>query len=145
MCTQRRIHSTSSEAVEDWSPCSSHRVGFVPDDHDDPRQLRLESMTHADGHHRNPAKIDELPDKQRAVIEADIQAVYEDAPGIAMVDSDRGITNLHVPSDIIIDASMPPMAMWSTPIGRWISPTGCSRHSIPSRVPRGARQEVSCS
>lgn len=55
------------------------------------------------------AKIAELPAEQRAAIEADIEAAYENGPGIAMVDSDRGITNLHVPSDIIIDASMPPM------------------------------------
>ncbi|MEX2466587.1 MAG: NADP-dependent isocitrate dehydrogenase [Gemmatimonadota bacterium] len=55
------------------------------------------------------SKIAELPDDQRSAIEADIAAVYERGPDIAMVDSDRGITNLHVPSDIIIDASMPPM------------------------------------
>jgi isocitrate dehydrogenase len=55
------------------------------------------------------AKIAELSDAARAVIEADIAAEYERRPGVAMVDSDRGITNLHVPSDIIIDASMPPM------------------------------------
>jgi isocitrate dehydrogenase len=55
------------------------------------------------------AKIALLPAEQRASIEADIRATYESAPGIAMVNSDRGITNLHVPSDIIIDASMPPM------------------------------------
>jgi isocitrate dehydrogenase len=55
------------------------------------------------------AKIQELPEAQRAAIEADIRRAYDDGPGIAMVDSDRGITNLHVPSDIIIDASMPPM------------------------------------
>jgi len=55
------------------------------------------------------AKIAELSDAAREVIEADIQAAYESRPAIAMVDSDRGITNLHVPSDIIIDASMPPM------------------------------------
>jgi len=54
-------------------------------------------------------KIADLPADQRTAIEADIQAVFENAPGIAMVDSDKGITNLHVPSDIIIDASMPPM------------------------------------
>ena len=53
------------------------------------------------------AKIATLPDAERAAIEADIQAVYENGPDLAMVDSDRGITNLHVPSDIIIDASMP--------------------------------------
>ena len=53
------------------------------------------------------AKIETLPAEQKAQIEADIAAVYETAPDIAMVDSDRGITNLHVPSDVIIDASMP--------------------------------------
>ena len=50
-----------------------------------------------------------LPDDERAPIEADIAAALATGPTLAMVDSDRGITNLHVPSDIIIDASMPPM------------------------------------
>ena len=54
-------------------------------------------------------KIKALPDDQRKVIEADIQAVYKKRPPMAMVNSDKGITNLHVPSDIIIDASMPPV------------------------------------
>jgi isocitrate dehydrogenase len=54
-------------------------------------------------------KIAQLEDEQRAQIEADLNAVYDDAPALAMVDSDRGITNLHVPSDVIIDASMPAM------------------------------------
>ena len=53
------------------------------------------------------AKIKTLPAEQQAEIEADIAAVYAAAPDIAMVDSDKGITNLHVPSDVIIDASMP--------------------------------------
>lgn len=53
------------------------------------------------------AKITKLPADKKAEIEADIQAVYPTRPDIAMVDSDRGITNLHVPSDVIIDASMP--------------------------------------
>jgi len=53
------------------------------------------------------AKIASLPAEKKAQIEADIAAVYESAPDIAMVDSDKGITNLHVPSDVIIDASMP--------------------------------------
>lgn len=53
------------------------------------------------------AKIASLPEAKQAEINADIVAVYENAPAIAMVDSDRGITNLHVPSDVIIDASMP--------------------------------------
>ena len=53
------------------------------------------------------AKIVDLPDDQRAEIEADIRAVYQTRPELAMVNSDKGITNLHVPSDVIIDASMP--------------------------------------
>ncbi len=53
------------------------------------------------------AKISELPAAQRKEIEADIEAVYETRPELAMVNSDKGITNLHVPSDVIIDASMP--------------------------------------
>jgi isocitrate dehydrogenase len=55
------------------------------------------------------AKIKTLPDEQLRTIEDDIQAVYKKRPPLAMVNSDKGITNLHVPSDIIIDASMPPM------------------------------------
>ena len=55
------------------------------------------------------AKIATLPPKKRQQIEADIQGVYDQGPGLAMVDSDKGITNLHVPSDVIIDASMPAM------------------------------------
>ncbi|OIQ28969.1 MAG: isocitrate dehydrogenase (NADP(+)) [Bacteroidetes bacterium MedPE-SWsnd-G2] len=54
-------------------------------------------------------KIKSLPDADRAVIEADIKAVLENGPDLAMVNSDKGITNLHVPSDVIIDASMPAM------------------------------------
>jgi len=53
--------------------------------------------------------IESLPAAQRAEIEADIAAAYEAGPDLAMVDSDRGITNLHVPSDVIVDASMPAM------------------------------------
>ena len=53
------------------------------------------------------AKIQSLPEAQRAEIEADIKAVYAKNPPLAMVDSEKGITNLHVPSDVIIDASMP--------------------------------------
>ncbi|WPJ97932.1 NADP-dependent isocitrate dehydrogenase [Coraliomargarita algicola] len=53
------------------------------------------------------AKIATLPAEEKAAIEADLDAVYSNSPAIAMVDSDKGITNLHVPSDVIIDASMP--------------------------------------
>jgi len=53
------------------------------------------------------AKIQKLPADTRAAIEADLQAAYTTRPPLAMVDSSKGITNLHVPSDVIIDASMP--------------------------------------
>ena len=55
------------------------------------------------------AKIQTLPADKRAEIEADIKAVFADRPALAMVNSDKGTTNLHVPSDIIVDASMPAM------------------------------------
>ncbi|WAT15035.1 NADP-dependent isocitrate dehydrogenase [Xanthomonas fragariae] len=55
------------------------------------------------------ARIGALPENQQAQIEADIQAEYAQRPGLAMVNSDKGITNLHVPSDVIVDASMPAM------------------------------------
>ncbi len=53
--------------------------------------------------------IQKLPDAKRAEIEADIQAAYRNLPDLAMVNSSKGITNLHVPSDVIVDASMPAM------------------------------------
>ena len=64
------------------------------------------------------AKLASLPDAKRAEIEADIAALYEKRPGLAMVNSDKGISNLHVPSDVIVDASMPAMirdsgGMWN--------------------------------
>ena len=64
------------------------------------------------------AKIATLPGAERQSIEADIAACYAERPAMAMVNSDKGITNLHVPSDIIIDASIPPMirdsgGMWN--------------------------------
>src|SRR5690606_14578699 len=55
------------------------------------------------------AKVRTLPDAEREAIEGEIRAALENGPALAMVDSDKGITNLHVPSDIIIDASMPPL------------------------------------
>jgi isocitrate dehydrogenase len=54
-------------------------------------------------------KIEKLPADQKAAIEADIAACFASRPAVAMVNSDKGITNLHVPSDVIIDASMPAM------------------------------------
>jgi isocitrate dehydrogenase len=64
------------------------------------------------------AKLSDLPADKRSEIEAEIKAAYDNGPDIAMVNSDKGITNLHVPSDVIIDASMPAMirtsgCMWN--------------------------------
>ena len=55
------------------------------------------------------SRLASLPQERREAVEADLRRAYETGPALAMVDSDRGITNLHVPSDVIIDASMPPM------------------------------------
>jgi isocitrate dehydrogenase len=65
------------------------------------------------------AKLDKLPAAKKAEIEADIASAYQAGPPLAMVNSDKGITNLHVPSDVIVDASMPAMIrdsgrMWGT-------------------------------
>lgn len=65
------------------------------------------------------SKIQTLPADQKATIEADIKACFENGPDVAMVNSEKGITNLHVPSDVIVDASMPAMIrnsgqMWDT-------------------------------
>jgi isocitrate dehydrogenase len=65
--------------------------------------------------------IERLPDERRAAILAEIDAAYAQGPPLAMVDSDRGITNLHVPSDVIIDASMPAAIRAS---GRMWNPAG---------------------
>ncbi len=77
------------------------------------------------------AKIKTLPDDQRAAIEADIQAVYKKRPPLAMVNSDKGITNLHVPSDVIIDASMPPVIRDS---GKMWGPDG-KAHDTKAVIP----------
>lgn len=88
------------------------------------------------------SKIASLGDEQRAEIEADIQACYVSGPDMAMVDSDRGITNLHVPSDIIIDASMPASLRTS---GQMWGPDGQlhdMKAVIPDRCYAGVYQEV---
>jgi isocitrate dehydrogenase len=88
------------------------------------------------------AKIAGLPDGERAAIEKDIQAVYTSRPELAMVDSDKGITNLHVPSDVIVDASMPAAIRSS---GKMWGPDGKlhdTRAMIPDRCYAGVYQEV---
>ena len=77
------------------------------------------------------AKIEGLPAGQKADIEADINAVYAKRPALAMVDSDRGITNLHVPSDIIVDASMPVVVRES---GKMWGPDG-KLHDTKALIP----------
>ncbi|HAS3625059.1 TPA: NADP-dependent isocitrate dehydrogenase [Vibrio cholerae] len=88
------------------------------------------------------AKIQSLPEAQRAEIEAAIQAVYATQPALAMVDADRGITNLHVPSDVIVDASMPAMIRTS---GQMWGPDGKQKDTkatIPDRCYAGVYQTV---
>ncbi len=88
------------------------------------------------------ARIAELPDEQRKAVEADIAAVYETRPRLAMVDSDKGITNLHVPSNVIIDASMPAAIRSS---GQMWGPDGKladTKALIPDRSYAGIYQEV---
>lgn len=88
------------------------------------------------------AKIQTLPEAQRQEIEADIAAVYQTQPALAMVDSDRGITNLHVPSDVIVDASMPAMIRSS---GQMWGPDGKQKDTkavIPDRCYSGVYQAV---
>ena len=88
------------------------------------------------------AKIQALPAEQRAAIEADIKAVYATRPPLAMVDSSRGITNLHVPSDVIIDASMPAAIRSS---GQMWGPDGKlhdTKAMIPDRCYAGIYQAV---
>ncbi|NQV70867.1 MAG: NADP-dependent isocitrate dehydrogenase [Pseudohongiella sp.] len=88
------------------------------------------------------SKIQSLPEAQRAEIEADIQACYANRPDMAMVDSDRGITNLHVPSDVIIDASMPAALRTS---GQMWGPDGQlhdMKAVIPDRCYAGVYQQV---
>ncbi|MGB6452295.1 MAG: NADP-dependent isocitrate dehydrogenase, partial [Steroidobacteraceae bacterium] len=77
------------------------------------------------------AKIQALPEAERGAIESDLQATYATRPPLAMVDSDKGITNLHVPSDIIIDASMPAAIRAS---GRMWGPDG-KLHDIKAMIP----------
>ena len=87
-------------------------------------------------------KIASLPDEQRSAIEADLQAVYESRPELAMVNSDKGITNLHVPSDVIVDASMPAMIRSS---GQMWGPDGKLHDTlamIPDRNYAGIYQAV---
>jgi len=88
------------------------------------------------------AKINELPEDKQGEIKADIEAMYAKRPPMAMVDSDKGITNLHVPSNVIIDASMPAAIRTS---GKMWGPDGQlhdTAYTIPDRSYAGMYQEV---
>ena len=88
------------------------------------------------------AKIATLPDSERAAVQQDIEACYKNGPGIAMVDSDKGITNLHVPSDIIIDASMPVVVRDSGCMWNAAGKLQDTKAVIPDRCYSGVYQAV---
>ena len=88
------------------------------------------------------SKISQLPQSRSDAIKADIEAVYKSHPALAMVDSDKGITNLHVPSDVIVDASMPAAIRSS---GKMWGPDGKlkdTKFMIPDRCYAGIYQET---
>ena len=85
------------------------RVFFAPLFEQAGAELAAAGANPNDGFGAVLAKIQSMPAEQKARLEALVQKAYESGPDVAMVDSDRGITNLHVPSDVIIDASMPAM------------------------------------
>ncbi len=88
------------------------------------------------------SKIKTLPEEKQAEIEADIQALYQKRPALAMVDSDRGITNLHVPSDVIVDASMPAMIRGSGQMWNAEGKQQDTKAVIPDRCYSGVYQET---
>ncbi|MEE2665006.1 MAG: NADP-dependent isocitrate dehydrogenase, partial [Myxococcota bacterium] len=86
--------------------------------------------------------IQNAPEAKRAEIEADIRAVYQQRASLAMVNSDRGITNLHVPSDIIVDASMPAMIRASGKMWNADGEEQDTRAVIPDGSYAGVYREV---
>ncbi len=86
------------------------------------------------------SKIATLPAEKRAEIEKDIQACYDAQPDLAMVNSDKGITNLHVPSDVIIDASMPAAIRSSGKMWGWDNKLHDTKALIPDRSYAGVYQ-----
>lgn len=88
------------------------------------------------------AKISSLPDDLRSEIESDIQAVYQARPELAMVNSDKGITNLHVPSDVIVDASMPAALRSSGQMWGTDGKLHDTKAMIPDRCYAGIYQQV---
>ena len=88
------------------------------------------------------AKLDKLPADKKAEIEADIQAAYQNGPALSMVNSDKGITNLHVPSDVIVDASMPAMIRAGGKVWDAHGKTGDTLAVIPDSCYAGIYQAV---
>lgn len=88
------------------------------------------------------AKIQSLPADQQAAITADIDAAYKTLPQLAMVNSDKGITNLHVPSDVIVDASMPAMIRDSGKMWNAEGKLQDAKAVIPDRCYAGVYQAV---
>ena len=88
------------------------------------------------------SKMTSLPAEKQAEIEADMQALYAKRPALAMVDSDRGITNLHVPSDVIVDASMPAMIRGSGQMWNAEGKQQDTKAVIPDRCYSGIYQET---
>ncbi len=88
------------------------------------------------------AKIKSLPEDQQSAIKADIDACYKSGPAIAMVDSDKGITNLHMPNDVIVDASMPAMIRTSGQMWNADGKQQDTKAVIPDRCYAGVYQEV---
>ncbi|MCC5938099.1 MAG: NADP-dependent isocitrate dehydrogenase [Lunatimonas sp.] len=88
------------------------------------------------------AALGKLPADKRAEIEADIESCYADSPDLAMVNSDKGITNLHVPSDVIIDASMPAMIRSSGQMWNKNNQLQDTKAVIPDRSYAGVYQET---
>jgi isocitrate dehydrogenase len=88
------------------------------------------------------AKLDKLPAETRAAIEADIAKAFADGPELAMVNSDKGITNLHVPSDVIVDASMPAMIRDSGRMWNKAGKLADTKAIIPDRCYAGIYQVV---
>ncbi len=88
------------------------------------------------------SKLDQLPGDVQTAIEKEIEKVYEQRPDIAMVNSDKGITNLHVPSDVIIDASMPAMIRTSGQMWNKAGETQDTKAVIPDSSYAGIYQET---
>ncbi len=88
------------------------------------------------------ARLGQLPPATRAQVEADLAALYAQRPGLAMVNSDKGITNLHVPSDVIVDASMPAMIRDSGRMWNAAGELQDTKAVIPDRNYAGIYQAV---